>query len=64
MLIVDAQVHIWATNTPKNPNHGQVATFSEELPWLSVGDKELIMGRALCTGLDWSLPRSSRETAR
>ncbi len=64
MLIVDAQVHIWANNTPPNPNHRQVATFSEEQPWLSARDTERIMGRALCMGLGWSLPRSSGETAR
>jgi len=27
--------------------------FTEELPWLSAKDKELIMGRALCGWLDW-----------
>jgi hypothetical protein len=30
--------------------------FTEELPWLSAKDKELIMGRALCTWLGWKLP--------
>jgi hypothetical protein len=30
--------------------------FTEELSWLSDHDKELIMGRALCTWLDWKLP--------
>lgn len=33
-----------------------VTLFTEELPWLSEDDKELIMGRALCQWLDWSLP--------
>ena len=30
MLIVDAQVHIWANHLPTNPNHRQVATFSKD----------------------------------
>ena len=33
-----------------------VAMFTEDLPWLSAKDKELIMGRALCTWLDWKIP--------
>ncbi|MBM3357158.1 MAG: amidohydrolase [Betaproteobacteria bacterium] len=33
-----------------------VTMFTEELPWLSDADKELIMGRALCEWLDWKLP--------
>jgi hypothetical protein len=33
-----------------------VTLFTEELPWLSTRDKELIMGRALCTFIDWKLP--------
>ena len=28
MLIVDAQVHIWATGPPTNPSHRQVSSFS------------------------------------
>lgn len=50
MPIVDAQVHIWANNKPKNPNHRQVTTFS------TGRDKELVMGRAVCNWLDWKLP--------
>jgi predicted TIM-barrel fold metal-dependent hydrolase len=34
-----------------------VTLFTEELPWLSGRDLELVMGRALCTWLDWKLPR-------
>ena len=30
MLIVDAQVHIWANNKPTNPAHRQVSTFSKD----------------------------------
>ena len=33
-----------------------VALFTEELTWLSTSDKVLIMGRALCRWLDWTLP--------
>jgi predicted TIM-barrel fold metal-dependent hydrolase len=32
-----------------------VTMFTEELPWLSAKDKELIMGRALCRWLGWNL---------
>jgi hypothetical protein len=32
--------------------------FTEELPWLSTKDKELIMGRALSSWLAWKLPGS------
>jgi hypothetical protein len=32
-----------------------VTLFTEELPWLSESDKELIMGRALCEWLDWDI---------
>jgi hypothetical protein len=30
--------------------------FTEELPFLSGSDKELVMGRALCEWIDWKLP--------
>ena len=33
-----------------------VPPFTEELPWLSESDKELIMGRALCNWIGWELP--------
>ncbi len=28
MTIVDAQVHIWASGPPTNPNHRQMEAFS------------------------------------
>ena len=31
--------------------------FTEELPFLSGVDKELVMGRALCDWIGWKLPR-------
>jgi predicted TIM-barrel fold metal-dependent hydrolase len=30
-----------------------VTVFTEEMPWLTTDDLELIMGRALCNWLDW-----------
>ena len=30
MLIVDAQVHIWATGIPTNPAHRQISSFSAD----------------------------------
>jgi len=30
--------------------------FTEELPWLSENEKELVMGQALCRWLSWDLP--------
>jgi len=30
--------------------------FTEELPWLTGRDLELVMGRAVCAWLDWKLP--------
>ena len=31
MLIVDAQVHIWSSGKPTNPNHRQVERFTQDL---------------------------------
>ena len=33
-----------------------VTAFTEELPWLSDRDLDLIMGRAISKWLDWPLP--------
>jgi len=48
----------WGTDITRMPCSWRqcVTMFTEELPWLSERDKELIMGRALCTWLDWKLP--------
>ena len=48
----------WGTDITRMPVSWKhcVTMFTEELPWLSAKDKELIMGRALCTWLDWKLP--------
>ena len=48
----------WGTDITRMPCTWRecVTLFTEELPWLSEEDKELIMGRALCRFLDWDLP--------
>ena len=48
----------WGTDITRMPCSWKecVSLFTEELPWLSESDKELVMGRALCQWLDWSLP--------
>ncbi len=47
----------WGTDITRMPCSWRecVTLFTEELPWLSEGDKELIMGRAFCQWLGWSL---------
>ena len=51
----------WGTDLTRMPcTYRQCVThFTEELPWLNGSDKELVMGRALCKWLDWSLPATS-----
>ena len=48
----------WGTDITRMPCSWRqcLTLFTEELPWLSTRDKELIMGRALCTFIDWKLP--------
>ena len=48
----------WGTDITRMPCPWRqcVTLFTEELPWLSPSDKELIMGRALCAWLGWKLP--------
>ncbi len=48
----------WGTDITRMPCSWRqcVTLFTEELPWLSESDKELIMGRAICDWLDWPLP--------
>jgi len=45
----------WGTDITRMPCAWRqcVTLFTEELPWLSARDKELIMGGALCTWLGW-----------
>jgi hypothetical protein len=33
-----------------------VTLFTEELPWLTGRDLELVMGRALCDWIGWAVP--------
>jgi hypothetical protein len=48
----------WGTDITRMPCSWKqcVTMFTEEPPWLSAAEQELIMGRALCTWLDWPLP--------
>ena len=48
----------WGTDITRMPCSWKqcVTMFTEELPWLSARDKDLIMGRALCNWLGWNLP--------
>ncbi len=47
----------WGTDITRMPCTWRqcVTHFTEELPWLSARDQELVMGRAICTWLDWRL---------
>jgi predicted TIM-barrel fold metal-dependent hydrolase len=47
----------WGTDITRMPCSWRqcVTMFTEELPWLSARDKELIMGGALCDWLGWKL---------
>lgn len=48
----------WGTDITRMPCPWRqcISLFTEELPWLSECDKELVMGRAVCEWLDWKLP--------
>ncbi len=48
----------WGTDITRMPcSYRQCVTmFTEELPFLSGTDKELVMGRALCDWIGWKLP--------
>jgi len=47
----------WGTDITRMPIPWKqcVTMFTEELPWLSAKDRELIMGRALCKWIGWDL---------
>ncbi len=49
----------WGTDITRMPCSWRqcVTMFTEELPWLSGRDQELVMGRAVCAWLDWT-PRA------
>ncbi len=48
----------WGTDITRMPCSWRqcVTMFTEELPWLTARDKELVMGRAVCAWLGWKLP--------
>jgi predicted TIM-barrel fold metal-dependent hydrolase len=48
----------WGTDISRMPCSWRqcVTLFTEELPWLTERDKELVMGRAVCDWLGWPLP--------
>ncbi len=48
----------WGTDITKMPCSWRecVTMFTEELPWLTEQDKELIMGRAVCAWWGWERP--------
>jgi predicted TIM-barrel fold metal-dependent hydrolase len=48
----------WGTDITRMPCSWRqcVTMFTEELPWLTGRDLELVMGRAVCDWLGWSLP--------
>ena len=48
----------WGTDITRMPCSWKqcITMFTEELPWLSESDKELIMGRAICNWIGWDLP--------
>ena len=48
----------WGTDITRMPCSWRqcVKMFTEELPWLTGRDRELVMGRAVCDWLGWRLP--------
>jgi predicted TIM-barrel fold metal-dependent hydrolase len=53
-----AERMFWGTDITRMPCSWRqcVTMFTEELPWLSGRDQELVMGRALCNWIGWKLP--------
>ena len=47
----------WGTDITRMPCSWKqcVTMFTEELPWLSEADKELVMGKAVCSFLGWDI---------
>ena len=48
----------WGTDITRMPCSWKqcVTLFTEELPWLTGRDLELVMGRAFCDWIGWKLP--------
>ena len=47
----------WGTDITRMPCSWKqcVTMFTEELPWLSEADKDLVMGKAVCNFLGWDI---------
>ena len=56
----------WGTDITRMPISWRqcVTMFTEEIPWLSSKDRELIMGRALCNWLGWNLQDDAAAATR
>jgi predicted TIM-barrel fold metal-dependent hydrolase len=52
----------WGTDITRMPCTWRqcVTMFTEELPWLSGRDRDLVMGRALCQWIGWKRPEGAR----
>jgi predicted TIM-barrel fold metal-dependent hydrolase len=52
----------WGTDITRMPCTWRqcVTMFTEELPWLSGRDRDLVMGRALCRWIGWNRPENTR----
>ena len=53
----------WGTDITKMPCCWRqcVTMFTEELPWLPEGDKELIMGQAVCAWWGWNSSSTAKD---
>jgi predicted TIM-barrel fold metal-dependent hydrolase len=53
----------WGTDITRMPCSWRqcVTLFTDELPWLSEGDKELVMGLAACEWFGWNPPPAPRR---
>ena len=52
----------WGTDLTRLPcSYEQAITMWDEMPWLSAGDREWIMGRGLREWLDWDTTREKRR---
>ena len=50
----------WGTDFSRSPisYRQNVTMFTEEIPWLTNEDKDLIMGRGVCEWLGWNVPEA------
>src|SRR6266849_9816541 len=53
----------WGTDITRMPcSYRQCVTmFTEELPWLTGNDRDLVMGRAVCEWIGWKHPALTRS---